>query len=284
MSGDTVNLRILGPLQVWRGGVEVDPGPRQQRGLLAVLLARPGHAAGVGELMELLWGPEPPPSAVNSIQKYVGTLRRLLEPGLPPRSAGAYLTRHGGAYRFTAGPETLDLVRFRRLVAQAEACANLERSLDGYVAALRLGRGAAGAGLADSPEAGAVFANLDREFSDAVVAAARVAVRLRQPDRVLAPLRRAAGAEPLNEVLQASLVTTLAAAGRLAEAVAAYRSARRRLSEDLGVEPGPELRAAYLTVLERDDILIDELIELCDRLPVLLGRLSARLAASGGAP
>src|SRR5262245_3525941 len=114
----SLHLRILGPLQVSRAGAEVDPGPPQQRGLLALLLARPGQVVGVHELMELLWGPEPPPSAVNTIHKYVGTLRRLLQPGLPPRSPGAFLTRQGNAYRFTAGPETLDLVRFRRLVAE----------------------------------------------------------------------------------------------------------------------------------------------------------------------
>src|SRR6187402_3633842 len=113
-------LQVLGPLRVWQGDTEVDAGPPQQRCLLALLLAGEGHPIGVPELIELLWGADPPASALNVIQKYIGLLRRVLEPGLPPRVAGSYLVRHGNGYRFAAGPElTLDLVRFRRLVAEA---------------------------------------------------------------------------------------------------------------------------------------------------------------------
>ncbi|WP_353898448.1 AfsR/SARP family transcriptional regulator [Micromonospora harpali] len=246
------HLRILGPLRVRRGDAEVDAGPPQQRCLLALLLARTGHPVGTPELVDLLWGPGAPPSAVNTIHKYVGGLRRLLEPGLPPRAPGAYLTRHGNGYRFAAGPEALDLVLFRRTVAEAKASARggePAAALDRYAAALRLGHGPAGDGLAGTPAARSTFARLDGEFTDAVLDAAGIAVRLRRPVPVLAPLRRAAERDPLDERVQAGLVTTLAAAGRQAEALAAYRSVRERLADELGIDPGPDLREAHRRVL-----------------------------------
>jgi DNA-binding SARP family transcriptional activator len=247
-----VYLQILGPLRVAAGDSEVDAGPRQQRCLLALLLARAGNPISMTGLIELLWGPDPPPSAVNVIHKYVGALRRLLEPGLPPRAPGSFLVRHGNGYRFTAGPETLDLLTFRRLVAEAKESAGrdeLDEALDRYAAALRLVHGPAGEGLADTPAAQATLASLDGEFFDAVVTAAEVAVRLRRPSRLLAPLRRAAEMDPLGEFVQACLVTTLAAAGHQAEALTAYRSIRGRLARELGIAPGRDLQEAYQGVL-----------------------------------
>ena len=248
----TVRLQVLGPLRVWRGDTEVDVGPNQQQCLLALLLACAGQPIGVQALIEMLWGAEPPPSAVNIIHKYVGQLRRLLQPGLPPRAAGAYLTRHGNGYRFAAGPETLDLVRFRGLVAEAQAHTrdgDHDKALDRYAEALRLGHGVAGGGLADTTAARTVFVKLHNEFVDTVVIAARLAIRLGQPARLLPPLRHTAETDPLNELVHGSLVTMLAAVGHQAEALAVYRGIRERLAEELGIDPGPDLRNAYRAVL-----------------------------------
>ncbi|GIF46294.1 DNA-binding SARP family transcriptional activator [Asanoa ferruginea] len=249
---DPVRLQILGPLRVWRADTEMDAGPPQQRCLLAFLLAREGHAVGMNELIEVLWGHARPATAANIIQKYVGGLRRLLEPGLAPRAPGAFLARHRNGYRFTAGPQTLDLVLFRQLVAEAKAHAGqdeLGAALDRYDSALRLVRGPAGEGLADTPAARAAFARLDGEFLDAVLAAADIAGQVGRPALLVEPLRRAADLDPLNEIVQASLVTTLAAAGYRARALAAYRSACERLVEELDIEPGPHLEDAYRRVM-----------------------------------
>jgi DNA-binding SARP family transcriptional activator len=249
---DPVRLQILGPLRVRRGDAEVDAGPPQQRAVLALLLAREGHPVSMTELIDLLWGHAPPATAANIIQKYVGGLRRLLEPGLAPRAPGAFLARHGNGYRFTAGPETLDLARFRRLVAEAKAYAGQDErdaALERYVGALRLGRGPAGGGVAETPAVRAAFASLDGEFLDAVLAAADVAGQVGRPALVVGPLRSAAELDPLNEIVQASLVTTLAAAGRRAQALAAYRSVRVRLADELGIVPGPDLQEAYRRVM-----------------------------------
>ncbi|MGC4855693.1 BTAD domain-containing putative transcriptional regulator [Micromonospora sp. DT4] len=245
-------LQIMGPLRVWHGETELDAGPRQQRRLLAVLLARQGRPTTTSDLLDLVWGPDSPASAVNVIHKYVAALRRLLEPDLPPRAVGSYLLRHGNGYLFVAGPETLDLVAFRRDVSAAKSSLAQDRpddALEHYLDALRRCQGSSADGLVDSAAAAAVLAGIDGEFFDAAIAAAAVAVRLRQPARVLVPLRLAATMGQLNEPVHASLVTTLAAAGQQAEALAVYRAIRRRLDEELGIGPGYHLQDAHRRAL-----------------------------------
>jgi DNA-binding SARP family transcriptional activator len=242
----------MGPLRIWRDEVELDAGPRQQRCLLAVLLAREGRPVPTSDLVDLLWGAGPPVSAVNVIHKYVGTLRRLLEPDRSLRAQGSYLLRHDNGYRFVAGPEMLDLVAFRRSVASAVAARGqdrLDEAMDHYLTALELGQGPAGHGLADSASAAATFAGIDREFSDAVVGAAEVAALVGREARVLGALRLAADMGRLNEPVHASLVTTLAAAGQRAEALTAFRVIRTRLAEELGLDPGRDLQEAQRRAL-----------------------------------
>lgn len=93
---ESFRLQILGPLRVWRDGIEVDAGSRLQRCLLALLLARGGNPVSMSEIVDLLWGEDAPLSAVNTVHKYVGALRRILE---PRRSSmpGLGWTRHSPA-------------------------------------------------------------------------------------------------------------------------------------------------------------------------------------------
>ncbi|GAA0897868.1 hypothetical protein GCM10009557_96420 [Virgisporangium ochraceum] len=135
MTGGNLRLQILGPLRIWRNGEELDPGPRQQAYLLAVLLARAGKPASINELVDLVWADRAPASATNILQKYVGALRRLLEPTVPARATGAFLRRHGSGYLFAAGADTLDVAEFRELIGAAEAAAAERRpdaALDAY--------------------------------------------------------------------------------------------------------------------------------------------------------
>ncbi|GIG02893.1 AfsR/SARP family transcriptional regulator [Catellatospora citrea] len=248
----TVRLQIMGPLRVWRGRVELDTGPRQQRRLLALLTARVGQTISMADLVDSLWGDDCPPSAINVIHKYIGALRRVLEPALPARTSGSYLVRSGSGYRFTAGPQTLDLVAFRQHVTEAEANVRQNQpreALASYVEALRLCQGKAGDGLADSATVNAVFAGLNGEFFDAVVDAADIAVPLGEPARVLSSLRLAAEMDPFHELVHACLVTALAAAGQQAEALTVFQTVRQRLAEDLGIDPGHALQEAQRRVL-----------------------------------
>ncbi|GIE74082.1 hypothetical protein Aph02nite_00320 [Actinoplanes philippinensis] len=250
-----LRLQIMGPLRVWRGDLEIDLGPRQQRCLLAVLLANVGHPVSVADLTASIWGLSAPPSAVNVIHKYVGALRRLLEPELALRTPGSYLLRTAGGYRLAAGPEVLDLAAFRELIAESRALDGTDRpgeALDRYADALRLCHGPAGDALAESAGAAATFAAIDGEFCDAAIAAADVAFRLRRPAPVLGPLRLAATLGTLNEFVHARLITALAMAGRQAEALSTYRTIRQRLADDLGIDPGQTLEEAHRRVLTQD--------------------------------
>jgi DNA-binding SARP family transcriptional activator len=239
-------------LRVRRDGVELDPGPPQQALLLAVLLARSGHPIGVQELISSIWGEDIPSSARNIIQKYVGALRRLIEPGLPLRDNGSFLRRQGDSYSFTGTPDILDLVRFRQLVAiaRAETAGHRpEDALDRYVEALALWHGPAGDGVAYGTEATPIFAAIDDDFYDACVAAADLAVSLRRPEPVLRPLQTAASVAPFHEPVQAALVRVLGVAGRQAEALSVYRTVRERLADELGIDPGLPLEEAHRSVL-----------------------------------
>ncbi|EXG82269.1 ATP-binding protein [Cryptosporangium arvum] len=251
---ESLRLQLLGPLRIWRGDVELSAGPRQQAYLLALLLAQPGRTLGVGELIDMLWEDDAPVTALNVIQKHVGALRRLFEPTLPARGSGSYLRRDGDGYAFVADGVRLDVVTFHALVEAAETAVAEQRPEDAlrhYVAATALWHGPAGDGFAHPPAAMPVFSALDDEFLAACVTAAEIAITLGTPESVLPCLRVAAAIGPLNEPVHASLVSALGAAGHRVQALAAFQAVRTRLTGELGVEPGPRLRAAHLRTLEQ---------------------------------
>ncbi|MEV1243334.1 BTAD domain-containing putative transcriptional regulator [Nonomuraea sp. NPDC049750] len=251
-SGGPLLFQILGPLRLWRGHVELSAGPRQQAFLLALLLAREGRPISTDELIDLIWQDDPPASALNVIHKYVGSLRRLLEPELSARSSGSYLERRGNSYLFAAAAGTLDLVVFQNLVEAALVKERPEAALDCYVEALGLWHGSAGDGLGQGPAATSIFARLDGQFFDACTAAAELAVSLGRPERLLPSLHLAARMAPLHEPVQASLISTLGAAGQQAEALSVFRAVRARLAEDLGIDPGQAVAAAHRLVLDQN--------------------------------
>lgn len=253
-SGVPLRLQILGPLRIWRDGVELDAGPPQQAYLLAILLARVGEPISMRELVDLVWAEDIPASAVNILQKYVGALRRLLEPTLPARDPGSHLQRRGNAYLFVANSRTLDVVAFRDLVGTADTAVaeqRLDAALDQYLQAVALWHGSAGDGLVYGSSAVPIFAGLEDEFRHACMAAADLAIALEQPERALPSLYLAARMAQFNETVQATLITVLAAAGRPAEALSVFQTVRARLVEELGIDPGPALVAAHMGVLKR---------------------------------
>jgi len=213
-----------------------------------VLLTCVGQPISTTQLLDLIWDDDVPASGLNIIQKYVGALRRLLEPSLPARGSGSYLLRQANGYRFDPAPGMLDLVDFREIVTTAQEGVG-ERALESYLEALDLWRGPAGEGLSHGTRVTPIFAALNGEFLDTCVAATEIAVTLDQPGRMLTHLQRAASTAPFHEPVQASLITALAAAGQQVEALSVFGTVRARLAEELGISPGPALQAAHQRVL-----------------------------------
>jgi DNA-binding SARP family transcriptional activator len=221
-----VQFSLLGPVRAWCGPAEVDLGPNQQRATLALLLVRANQFVTTDDLSELLWERNPPGSAINAIHKYIGAIRRLLEPNLEARTSGRWLTRQGGAYRLAADEGTSDLIAFRRMVKDARSAHAGDRpadALDLLMEALGLRRGACGEGLEPYRRHRDYFAAVDQEYAAAIAEAADAALACAQPLRILPLLRQIASDDPLNESLQARLMLLLAATGQQALALSHYQ-------------------------------------------------------------
>ncbi|MEU4532087.1 BTAD domain-containing putative transcriptional regulator [Micromonospora ureilytica] len=244
-----IRLAALGAVQVFRDGVEVDLDRRPQL-MLALLLARAGQTVGVNELIDLLWGTDPPVNAVNMVRRHVGVIRRAFEPGLPFRAAGSWLAGVPGGYRLRAGPDTADVLEFRALVERASTAPTPALAVPDWVAALSLWRGRYAQGLARSGTLPAAFAAVDEERAAAALAAAQAALRAGAATTVLPLVRAVAEANPLDESLAAGVIQLLTADGRVTAAADWYRRTRDALDEHLGVPPGPALAAAYQQVTE----------------------------------
>jgi DNA-binding SARP family transcriptional activator len=250
-TGGTVRFRILGPLEIWNGQDWSGIGAPKWRALLAALLLNPGQVVSTERLITELWGEQPPERAANLVSVYVLRLRRLID----DRKGQVLATRAPG-YRLVLGPGDLDAQSFEALTTEGR------RALAGGDApgaavlladALALWRGRA---LTDVPPSGLVTAEADRlEESRLTALELRITADLRggSPDELVPQLRRLISDHHLREGLWALLMQSLDVAGRRAEAIAAYGDARRVLADELGVDPGPELRQLYHRLLTAEE-------------------------------
>jgi DNA-binding SARP family transcriptional activator/tetratricopeptide (TPR) repeat protein len=247
-----VRFALLGPLRAWRTGSEIELGPPQQRLLLAVLLAHAGAPVSLDTLVDVLWEDNPPNSAVNVVHRYVGTLRRIFEPSLPPRAAGSWLVRDGGGYRLVVSAESADLAEFRALTAQARKLVSggdTVAAIAVYTSAFQLWQGRVAEGVAATPRARAVFTDVDHEGCEVICEAVDTALTCGLVADLVPYLRQAVSMDEYNEAMQARLMLALTAAGNQAAALKTYENIRAKLAEDLGIDPGPELRSALQSVL-----------------------------------
>ncbi|ANZ40952.1 hypothetical protein BBK82_38190 [Lentzea guizhouensis] len=248
-----MRIQVLGPTRAWHDRVEIQLGPPARRAVLGLLVLAEGESVATAELVDALWGERPPRSAVNVLQTHVKHLRRLLEPGRTSRSSSDVLPFAGGGYALNPEVVEIDLLTFRRLVAGVnDREDDPERVAAGLGEALGLWRGRP---LADLPVLAAhpkvvALAAKHREVlarhGDAMIAIGAAA-------DVLPDIAEAAADQPLDEPAQARLIRAYHAAGHRARAFEVYHKVRARLVEELGVDPGPELRAAHAILLREDD-------------------------------
>jgi DNA-binding SARP family transcriptional activator len=249
-----MEYHVLGPLEVLADAQPVPLGPPKQRVVLATLLLHPNEVVSTDRLVDELWGERPPPSAPKVVQGYVSQLRKALE---DVGAADVIVTRAPG-YVVTVDEDDLDAARFERLVAEARSLhedGDSGGALTTYNRALSCWRGAA---CADVP-----FESFGRSESQRLEEL-RVAVLAERVDceldlghhsRVVAELEALVSEHPLRERFRVQLMLALYRSGRQADALAVYHDARRRLVEELGIEPGPELRELEQAILRQDDTL-----------------------------
>lgn len=245
-----LRIQVLGSLRVWWEGRELDLGPPRRRAVLGLVALGDGETVTTRELVDALWGDRPPRSAVNVLQTHVKHLRRIMEPDRPPRTGSAVLPHVSGGYAVNQDAVDVDLPRFRTLLADAEA-EHTGRAVELLGEALRLWRGSP---LADLPFLGThpkvvALAAKRREvlarYGDAMIATGAAS-------DVLPDLAASAAEQPLDEPTQARLIRAHHAVGHRAKAFQVYHDARDRLVEELGIDPGPELRAAHAALLNDD--------------------------------
>ncbi|SDT54665.1 AfsR/SARP family transcriptional regulator [Actinoplanes derwentensis] len=249
-----MTFAVLGPLRGWRGDTEIDPGPPKQRAILALLLVRAGHPVPLHEIIDVLWGAEPPDTAVNVVHRHIGALRRLLEPDLPARGSSRWLIRGSGGYRLDVSPVAVDLGRFRALRSQAAYVTSPGTAAELLTEALGLWQGPVAAGLPSEIRSHPAFAAVDGERLAAVKAATENAPSADPviAGKILDLARQTAVRHPLDEALQARLMLLLAATGHQAEALEVHQRIRVALADELGLDPGAELQAAHLRVLQQE--------------------------------
>ncbi|MEW9554674.1 BTAD domain-containing putative transcriptional regulator [Nonomuraea sp. NPDC050783] len=252
------SLRVLGPLQADLRGRSVDLGPARQRAVLARLAAAGGQVVSTDRFIDDLWRGQPPPKALAALQVYVSNLRRALEPDRPPRAPARVVVSAPPGYRLRLPDDAVDAWRLPGLIEEAGAA--LRRGA-GQVAyglleqALGLWTGTAYGEFADEEWAAPEAERLAGLRLLAVEHRAEAALLLGRHAQVVPELRGHVERHPLRESGVRLLALACYRAGAQAEALAVLRRARERLAEELGVDPGPELRALEQDILHQSDTL-----------------------------
>jgi DNA-binding SARP family transcriptional activator len=248
-----LELHLLGGLEAIRSEQPVSLGGPKQRALLVALALDRGRVVSVDTLIESLWPRDPAETAAHAVQVYVSQLRKALGPE-------AIATRAPG-YLLDLDPDALDVERFLRLTDEGRAAldAGDPTTAAGLLRdALALWRGPALADFRYDSFAQAEIARLEDLRSVAQESRIEADLALGLDSRLVSELESMVEAHPLRERPRALLMLALYRAGRQADALAAYRRTRATFVEELGIEPGPELRELEAAILRQDKTLLPD--------------------------
>ena len=243
-----VHFGILGPLEVTYDGAVLDLGRPKQRAVLAALLLAPNRVVSLDRFVDLLW-PEGAVASTASLPVYVANLRRLLEPDRPARTPPQRLLTRPPGYLLRIEPGELDAADFEALAAEGS-----RRLAGGEPRAARQALGDAlalwrGRPLEEFPFAELDAARLERLRVAAIEDRIEADLALGAHHAVAGELESLVKQHGLRERLVGLLMVALYRSGRQVEALRAYTEARRYLAEELGIEPGPQLRRLEADVL-----------------------------------
>ncbi|MFJ3336523.1 BTAD domain-containing putative transcriptional regulator [Streptomyces sp. NPDC086766] len=242
-----MEFRLLGTFEARHDGERVTVGARrQERCLLAVLLLEAGGVVSTDRLIDLLWDGAAPASARGTVHTYIGRLRALLRP-----HGVRVETRHEG-YTIDPGPHTVDVRDFLGHVDRGAALGDPGERVRAYDRALALWRGPLLADVIDDRLRGRLGGRLAELRLTALERRAEAQLTLGLHERVLAELTPLTAELPSRERLVVAQMTALYRSGRRAEALELYRTTRRALVAELGIEPGPELTTLHERVLRAD--------------------------------
>jgi DNA-binding SARP family transcriptional activator/tetratricopeptide (TPR) repeat protein len=259
-----LRVGVLGPVTAWRDEREITAGQPRQLAVLGVLAMRANRVVSRGELVDAVWGEQPPASAEGGIYTYIAGLRRVLEPDRPlrapdrtRRAPASVLVTAGGGYMLRLAPGSLDADCFEQLLGKVRALrgqgdqAGAARAVD---EALALWRGPAFAGV-PGPFAEAERQRLGQLRTAAAEERADLLLAQGRPTEAVAELTVLAAEYPLRERARGLLMIGLYRCGRQAEALQVFRDVRDRLADELGIDPSAELTHIHQQVLATDPAL-----------------------------
>ncbi|MFC5800746.1 AfsR/SARP family transcriptional regulator [Streptomyces formicae] len=245
-SGGGLRFSVLGPVRAWHDGEALPSGSPQQRALLAALLLREGRTATAAELIDAIWGEEPPSQALAAVRTYASRLRKVLGPGV--------LVSESGGYAIRTPSDALDLQVAQELVAEAEkAKAGGDRCQARVLINKSLGLWD-GEALASvpGPYAESQRARLEEWRLQLLESRLEMDLDVGCHAEAVSELTALTAAHPLRERLRELLMLALYRSGRQAEALAVYADTRRLLADELGVDPRPELSRLQQRILQAD--------------------------------
>jgi DNA-binding SARP family transcriptional activator len=250
-----VEVRILGPLEVREDDKPIALGGAKQRALLAILALHANEVVSSDRLIDELWGGEAPQTAAKSLQVHVSQLRKVLEPERKSGESGQVLLTRAPGYLLSLEPDQLDVERFKRLYDEGReglAKGDAETAATKLGEALALWRGAPLADLTYASFAQSEISRLEEMRLAALEDRIEADIECGRHASVIGDLERLISSEPLREHPRRQLMLALYRSGRQAEALEAYLDARRTLTEELGIEPGRELKDLQAAILRQD--------------------------------
>jgi class 3 adenylate cyclase/DNA-binding winged helix-turn-helix (wHTH) protein/tetratricopeptide (TPR) repeat protein len=248
-----VEFRVLGPFEVVGTGGTLALGSAQQRAVLVLLLVRAPQPVSRDRVIDALWGEWPPASAGHAVQVYVSGIRKVLRAG----GDRAIVRTSGAGYALEVDPEWIDARRFERLVGEGQRVMGQDpsRARERFEEALGLWRGPPMAEFSEFEFARLEADRLEERHAAAVEGLVEARLECGEHREVIGQLTGLVAANPLRERPRWLMMLALYRAGRHAEALAAYRDACAALDE-IGLQPGPELRRLEQAILMHDQALL----------------------------